>query len=51
MDERYTQRVPHILECPSATSRSEVPPCMALGTDPEPTTLREGTRHGRPHGV
>ncbi|XP_040485466.1 perilipin-3 isoform X3 [Ursus maritimus] len=39
----------HTPERPSATSRSAAPTRAAPGTDPEPTTLGEGTRHRRPH--
>ena len=34
-----------------AVSRSEAPTPATPWTDPEHTTLREGTRHERPHGV
>ena len=36
---------------PSATSRSEALTPAAPWTHPEHTTLREGTRHERAHGV
>ena len=47
--------------CPSADvstahahvgrNSSKAPTPATLGTDPEHMTLREGTRHERPHGV
>ena len=41
----------HKVEYYSPTNRSEALTRAALGTDPKPTTLREGTRHRSLHGV